>query len=629
MHAPTSVALAFIAVLAFDVAVFEALLNLGLDVAAAHIASFCAAIALASPFAARGALAVTPANPRAWYARFVAICLSMLFFRGSVVSAATDLWDLSPRAAIFAGVAAGVLVCSFGSAMYLSREAYLASARVRWRRIVLGMVAYAVALRLVSLGSVDLLPEEAYYWNYAQHLDHGYLDHPPMVAWLIWAGTRVIRDAELGVRIGAFCSWIIAASFCFALARNLYGKTTACVALLLCATLPFYFAVGMFMTPDAPLTAAWAGALYFLECALLRERRAAWWGVGICLGAGMLSKYTIALLGVAALVFIVLDPRSRRWLREPAAHGAALLAVLLFSPVILWNASHEWASFAFQGPQRVSAGMHFSLPSLVGFILLLLTPIGLAAVVISLAQHRKTLLVSSRRERDRRPLFAAVLTLVPLAVFVAFSLFHQVKLNWTGPLWLAVVPALAAAIVAGTRAHALNFIVRAWLPTVATMLVLYGAGLHYLTLGLPGVGYANPETLPPVAWREFGRQAALIEQQVESIVDDEPLRVGLDRYFLSSEMAFYDPVDRDGAFNTAGRHLFGQDSLMYNYWFPRDRQRGRTVILFTLHEDDLSSPSVTAQFSHLDPVQKQVLYKKGKHAGEFYYRVGYDYRAGL
>src|SRR5262249_11138356 len=161
------------------------------------------------------------------------------------------------------------------------------------------------------------------------------------------------------------------------------------------------------------------------------------------------SKYTIALLGAAALVFILVDPHSRRWLREPAAWGAALLAVLLFSPVILWNASHHWASFAFQGSQRLTADIHFSLPSLVGSILLFLTPIGLAAAVVALVQHRKALLVASRRQRDRRPLFAAVFTLVPLAVFVAFSLSHQVKLNWTGPLWLAVVPALAAAVVAG------------------------------------------------------------------------------------------------------------------------------------------------------------------------------------
>jgi dolichol-phosphate mannosyltransferase len=48
----------------------------------------------------------------------------------------------------------------------------------------------------------ELLPEEAYYWNYSRHLDIGYLDHPPMVAWLIRLGTMVFGQNEFGVRIG-------------------------------------------------------------------------------------------------------------------------------------------------------------------------------------------------------------------------------------------------------------------------------------------------------------------------------------------------------------------------------------------------------------------------------------------
>ena len=108
------------------------------------------------------------------------------------------------------------------------------------------------------------------------------------------------------------------------------------------------------MTPDAPLTAAWGGALYFLERALIGNRRAAWWGVGVCVGLGMLSKYTIALLAPATLLFILLDPGSRRWLWQPGPYVAALVATLFFSPVIVWNALNDWASFAFQSTGRMS-----------------------------------------------------------------------------------------------------------------------------------------------------------------------------------------------------------------------------------------------------------------------------------
>jgi 4-amino-4-deoxy-L-arabinose transferase-like glycosyltransferase len=87
---------------------------------------------------------------------------------------------------------------------------------LRW-----GILVYVLALRFVFLGSLNLFPEEAYYWNYAQHLDIGYLDHPPMVAWVIWIATSLAGNTEFAVRIGAFLSWFVALWFCFQLTRNL------------------------------------------------------------------------------------------------------------------------------------------------------------------------------------------------------------------------------------------------------------------------------------------------------------------------------------------------------------------------------------------------------------------------
>ena len=118
-------------------------------------------------------------------------------------------------------------------------------------------------------GSVELMPEEAYYWNYSRHLDFGYLDHPPMVAWLIRLGTALFGQNEFGVRAGALCCGAVTATFVYKLARNLFGEAGALAALLLAQTLPYFFLSGLLMTPDAPLAAAWSASLYFLERALI------------------------------------------------------------------------------------------------------------------------------------------------------------------------------------------------------------------------------------------------------------------------------------------------------------------------------------------------------------------------
>src|SRR5215217_3462094 len=59
--------------------------------------------------------------------------------------------------------------------------------RSGWTWIAM-LVAIACLLRVAAMVFVPLIPEEAYYWMYAQHPAMSYFDHPPMVAWVIWLG---------------------------------------------------------------------------------------------------------------------------------------------------------------------------------------------------------------------------------------------------------------------------------------------------------------------------------------------------------------------------------------------------------------------------------------------------------
>src|SRR5262249_44146526 len=139
--------------------------------------------------------------------------------------------------------------------------------------------------------------------------------------------------------------------------------------------------LGFFMSPDAPLFAAWAGCLYSLERALVEGNRRAWWWAGIWLGLGMLSKYSIALLGAGALVFILIDRQSRRWLFRAEPYKAAIVSAILFSPVLLWNFQNNWISFVFQSSGRWSGSHEFGLHVLLGACLLILTPLGLLGII--------------------------------------------------------------------------------------------------------------------------------------------------------------------------------------------------------------------------------------------------------
>ena len=404
---------------------FQLFTSLGASLALAHIASFFAAAALNYSLDSKWSFRPRHANDQRWrhFGRFLTVGLFALLMRGGVLALLVFGWHMSPMLAIFPAVAVTAAINYLGSAFYVFPvKQDPPTVDVRWRVASLGIVAFAILLRLIYLGQAQLIPDEAYYWNYAQHMDLSFYDHPPMVAWLIWLGTAIFGNTEFGVRIGAFICGLITMGYLYALARNLYDKSTAMRAVLLLAVLPFYFSTGMVMTTDAPLVAAWAATLYYMERALIADQNSAWLGMGIAFGLGILSKYTLGLLGPAALLFVILDPASRRWLRRPQPYLAAALALLLFSPVIIWNMENDWASIMFQS-NRVKGGSEdqFAAHLLFLHLMVLLTPVGLLAAAMAVWP-------GAERDRNafarRRRLFVRVFTGLPLAVFVCSQHFR-------------------------------------------------------------------------------------------------------------------------------------------------------------------------------------------------------------
>jgi dolichol-phosphate mannosyltransferase len=617
-----------------DAGLFCALIGYGLPLRSSHIASFTAATALNYLLKVRSTV-VAERRTQDWrlHFRLLAVSLMALFLRGGVLGLLSLGWGWPAQVSIIFAVLAGLAVTMPGYTEALSP----AERGARARALAIGIIVYAFALRLVYLGSVELLPEEAYYWNYSRHLDIGYLDHPPMVAWLIKAGTAVFGQSQFGIRAGALFCGVITSVFTYRLTRNLFDEATALAAVVLAQALPFFFLSGLLMTPDAPLTAAWAASFYYLERALVAGRSSAWWRVGFSLGIGALSKYSIGLLVPVTLGFMLWDRKSRRWWRRWEPYVAALLAFAIFSPVILWNAQHEWASFVFQTSRRLAEVPRFALHKLVASALILITPTGVVAVAAALVgggvwRGRMDGNVDDHAgggDAARRRLFVSLGVLVPLAVFALFSLRHEVKLDWTGAPWIAALPIMAAGMVSGGAASSgfRAWIRAAWGPTLVTMLLIYGAGLHYLVLGLPGLGYNRHIELIPVGWRDLSRQIAETAAAIREKTGGDPLIVGMDRYAIASELAFYGAERAKSAVETSSAHLFEGIGLMYERWTPAELQEGRNLLLVAWDPGDLTGKIIESRAERLGPVEDDVLREDGQIVRHYYHRVAYHYRA--
>jgi 4-amino-4-deoxy-L-arabinose transferase-like glycosyltransferase len=309
----------------------------------------------------------------------------------------------------------------------------------------LGLLGLTMVRMFVAATS-PMAPDEAYYWVWSRALAPGYLDHPPMVALWIRAGTSLLGETALGVR---FLAPFSAALGTFLLVRAgdmlLPGRHAGFAAgVLMNASL--LFAVGTTtLTPDTPLLLFWTATLWALA-KLLTSGDGRWWLVaGLAAGLALDSKYTGILLAPAILAWVVLVPRMRVWLRRWIFWASAVVAALLFSPVLWWNAEHGFASFAKQGGRAASwdiarAGQY--LLELVGGQIGLATP-GVAVLCAA------GMVLSGRGLRRGDPALGllAVLSLVPALVFVQHALGDRVQANWPAIIYPAA--AIAAAGLAG------------------------------------------------------------------------------------------------------------------------------------------------------------------------------------
>ena len=565
------------------------------------------------------------------YGRWSMLSLLTLLLRSSAQLLLISKWHWQPQTAILIAALSGDVIFFIGFFLFVfSYSERSVFAEADWPLLTISIVSYILIIKLIFMAYVNLIPEEAYYWNYARHLDIGYLDHPPMVAWLIWLSTFLLDKSEFSVRLPAYLCWFIAMLFMVRLTLNLFDRSAAYRTALLLAVLPIYFGLGFFMTPDAPLFAAWAASLYFLERALVAQDRRAWWWLGVCLGLGMLSKYPIALLGAGILIFLMIDRNSRGWLLRREPYIAAITALILFSPVLFWNVRNDWMSFAFQGTGRWSGSHHFALHVLFAWTLLLLTPTGLLGVVRLFFRDRTDGTAWRRRtETEKRQyLWAVTFTIAPLSVFVAYSFLNTPKLNWTAPVWLAAIPLLAADMapssVNGKGAWA-KLSQRLWKPTIIALVFILSGSFYYIALGLPGAGPMSPERLFG-EWRELADKVAKVRTTVEATSGSKPIIVGMDKNFISSELSFYNSIDSDGPYNTGGAHLFGQRSLMWAIWFPKSAAVGKDLLMIDFDRKRLMASSLTRYFTTLSDVSSESLENNGRVVGYFYWRVGHSYR---
>ncbi len=307
-------------------------------------------------------------------------------------------------------------------------------------------------LLVIFVSPLELYPDEAQYWWWAQTPAFGYFSKPPMIAWIIRGETSLLGNAEWAIRAASPLMHGITSLVVFALGRRLYDSKIGLLSALAYLTTPGASYSSGLISTDVPLLLCWAVALYtFLRALHGPEWR---WPLlcGAAVGLGLLSKYAMLYFILGAIVAALAVPRARALVFGPRGLLILVLALLLFAPNVWWNARHGFPTVAHLDANADWGRSRFSPLSMAGFLLGQFGVIGPVLMVGYLAALWRLARTGKPGERE---LLLVAFSALPLALMLLQSFIVAANANWAATAYVAATPLAVHELVRWRHGRAL------------------------------------------------------------------------------------------------------------------------------------------------------------------------------
>ena len=315
--------------------------------------------------------------------------------------------------------------------------------------------------KLVLAVAIPFSGDEAYFLIWGQRPDFGFYDHPPMVGWLLWLMSQ-LSNAEWVLRLPVVLFTSAIGYGLYRLLRDWDAEKAAWAALLYWLS-PINL-MGVLITTDAGLIFFSFICVWLLSRAMQSGMTKHFVWAGLAFGLAFLSKYFVAFLGIAILLYWASTPQARANSRGFVWFCAATVPAIALN--VYWNYGHCWANIMFNVYNRhESAGFAWHKPlTYLLMQLYLLTP--LAAWFLFKQGQQVKALFSQPHLR-----LLAFVFIVPMLIFAAISFEKIIGLHWV----LSFYPFLFALLVWCLSADQLHKMLR---------FMLVYSGLHVLAFAL-------------------------------------------------------------------------------------------------------------------------------------------------
>jgi len=411
----------------------------------------------------------------------------------------------------------------------------------------------------IVTGPLDLSPDEAHYWEWSRRLDLSYYSKGPMIAYLIAITTSLMGDTVLGVRFLAPIFLTLSSIFIYKLTKELFPEDKdvekkACITGLLPQITPLFATYGVVMTIDAPFIFFWILSLYLFWKAVkdsdklqvrsykLNKKNSSpisrpfplftryWLLLGLTVGLGLLTKYTMAFFYICAFLFLIFSRQQRGWFKRKEPYIAFVLSLLVFSPVIVWNLNHDWVTLRHvAGQAHIAEGIRLSFKHFFEF---LGSQIGVISPVLFFLVIYGAVKGLNSRFKAQSSRFLFWFWVPILGFFILKSLQSKVQANWAMPAYITAFIASMDYFLRGVFRKKIKISL-----SLALIMALSVSGVaHYSEiLGLP-VKMDPSSRLK--GWKEIGIKLEEIYKDM-SLYGEREVFVFSDKYQVSSELAFY------------------------------------------------------------------------------------------
>lgn len=474
-------------------------------------------------------------------------------------------------------------------------------AQTEYMRLTWLLIGLCTILRLFYGQAFLLTPDETNYWQWARHLDWSYHDQTPLIGWAIGLSTALFGHHELSVRLPSIIAMCVASIYLARLAQKWFSPRVAWHTALLSQTVLIFNIGGVMATADGLQGACWAAVSYHISCALEERTWRSWLLGGFWLGIGLLSKYTMVLMPACVFLFVLMSKAHRPVLKSPQPYFACLLGLLLFSPVVAWNAAHHWNSFrhvAHLGGADRAFMLHFNFfAEFIGSQAGLLSPLVFLLVIASWYN------VIRRRYPSEKWIYP-FLFFTSIPVFVGFSLLSlhtRVYANWPCAAYLTAVVLAAAFWSLKQPSEPVKSDVRKiwyWsLITSAALTLIVFAQTVWPVLPIP-LQY-DRAAHEVVGWDILGEKVNEVAAQMPT--DHNAFIFGL-TYQDASELAFYTP----GRPFTVSVNRWNRPNV-YDYWWNDMDLSGKNAI--GVLRDGESRKRLLTIFNRVDPPYEMPIHR--------------------